>query len=151
MPITPDIILVLAVLFLVVLFFIFEWVRVDMVGIMVMVCLPLLGLVTPQQAISGLSSNAVVSIIAVIIIGAGLDKTGVMNKLARLILRFAGRDERKITSLVAATVAGISGFMQNIGAAALLCLLLDVFLLRPEFRLRTFCCPWLFVPLSVAL
>jgi len=74
MPITPDIILVLAVLFLVVLFFIFEWVRVDMVGIMVMVCLPLLGLVTPQQAISGLSSNAVVSIIAVIIIGAWSDE-----------------------------------------------------------------------------
>ncbi|WP_421902764.1 SLC13 family permease [Maridesulfovibrio sp.] len=119
MPITPDIILVLAVLFLVVLFFVFEWVRVDMVGIMVMVCLPLLGLVTPQQAISGLSSNAVVSIIAVIIIGAGLDKTGVMNKLAQLILKFAGKDEKKITSMVAATVAGISGFMQNIGAAAL--------------------------------
>ena len=119
MPITPDIILVLAVLFLVVLFFVFEWVRVDMVGIMVMVCLPLLGLVTPQQAISGLSSNAVVSIIAIIIIGAGLDKTGVMNKLAQLILRFAGKDEKKITSMVAATVAGISGFMQNIGAAAL--------------------------------
>ncbi|WP_419780280.1 SLC13 family permease [Maridesulfovibrio sp.] len=119
MPITPDIILVLAVLFLVVLFFIFEWVRVDMVGIMVMVCLPLLGLVTPEQAISGLSSNAVVSIIAVIIIGAGLDKTGVMNKLARMILKFAGKDESKITSMVAATVAVISGFMQNIGAAAL--------------------------------
>lgn len=119
MPITHDIILVLAVLFLVVLFFIFEWVRVDMVGIMVMVCLPLLGLVTPQQAISGLSSNAVVSIIAVIIIGAGLDKTGVMNKLAQVILRFAGKEESKITSMVAATVAVISGFMQNIGAAAL--------------------------------
>lgn len=119
MPITPDIILVLLVLFLVVLFFVFEWVRVDMVGIMVMVCLPLLGLVTPQQAISGLSSNAVVSIIAVIIIGAGLDKTGVMNKLAHLILKFAGKEEKKITSMVAATVAVISGFMQNIGAAAL--------------------------------
>ncbi|WP_319778966.1 SLC13 family permease [Maridesulfovibrio sp.] len=119
MPITPDIILVLAVLLLVVIFFVFEWVRVDMVGIMVMVSLPLLGLVTPQQAISGLSSNAVVSIIAVIIIGAGLDKTGVMNKLAQFILKFAGHDEKKITSMVSATVAGISGFMQNIGAAAL--------------------------------
>ncbi|NDV26810.1 SLC13 family permease [Desulfovibrio sp. JC010] len=119
MPITPDIILVLVVLVLVILLFVFEWVRVDMVGIMVMVCLPLLGLVTPEQAISGLSSNAVVSIIAVIIIGAGLDKTGVMNKLAHLILRVAGKDETKITSMVSATVAGISGFMQNIGAAAL--------------------------------
>lgn len=116
---TPEIITVLAVLIFAVLLFIFEWVRVDVVGIIMMVLLPLLGLVTPQQAISGLSSNAVVSIIAVIIIGAGLDKTGVMNSMARVILRFAGKSESRIMTLIAGTVAIISGFMQNIGAAAL--------------------------------
>ncbi|WP_147820962.1 SLC13 family permease [Salidesulfovibrio onnuriiensis] len=116
---TPEIITVMAVLFFAVLLFIFEWVRVDVVGIIMMVLLPLLGLVTPQQAISGLSSNAVVSIIAVIIIGAGLDKTGVMNSMARIILRFAGKSESRIMTLIAGTVAIISGFMQNIGAAAL--------------------------------
>ncbi|HKI80404.1 MAG TPA: SLC13 family permease, partial [Pseudodesulfovibrio sp.] len=116
---TPEIITVLAVLVFAVLLFIFEWVRVDVVGIIMMVLLPLLGLVTPQQAISGLSSNAVVSIIAVIIIGAGLDKTGVMNSMARIILRFAGKSESRIMTLIAGTVAVISGFMQNIGAAAL--------------------------------
>jgi len=116
---TPEIILVIAVLAFAVLLFIFEWVRVDVVGIIMMVLLPLLGLVTPKQAISGLSSNAVVSIIAVIIIGAGLDKTGVMNSMARVILKFAGKSETRIMSLIAGTVAIISGFMQNIGAAAL--------------------------------
>lgn len=116
---TPEIILVLGVLVFAILLFIFEWVRVDVVGIIMMVILPLLGLVTPEQAISGLSSNAVVSIIAVIIIGAGLDKTGVMNSMARVILRFAGKSETRITTLISATVAVISGFMQNIGAAAL--------------------------------
>ena len=55
---TPEIILVMAVLAFAVLLFIFEWVRVDVVGIIMMVLLPLLGLVTPKQAISGLSSNA---------------------------------------------------------------------------------------------
>ena len=116
---TPEMILVLVVLALAVVLFIFEWVRVDVVGLVMMVLLPLLGLVTPAQAISGLSSNAVVSIIAVIIIGAGLDKTGAMNSLARLILRFAGKSESRIMLLIAGTVAIISGFMQNIGAAAL--------------------------------
>lgn len=116
---TPEIIMVMAVLVAAILFFIFEWVRVDVVGIIMMVILPLLGLVTPQEAISGLSSNAVVSIIAVIIIGAGLDKTGAMNALARLILKFAGKSESRIVALIASTVAFISSFMQNIGAAAL--------------------------------
>jgi len=113
------IILVMAVLVLAILLFIFEWVRVDVVGILMMIILPILGLVTPKEAISGLSSNAVVSIIAVIIIGAGLDKTGAMNSLARVLLKFAGRSESRIMMLIAGTVAFISSFMQNIGAAAL--------------------------------
>jgi di/tricarboxylate transporter len=109
----------MAVLVLAILLFIFEWVRVDVVGILMMIILPILGLVTPKEAISGLSSNAVVSIIAVIIIGAGLDKTGAMNSLARVLLKFAGRSESRIMMLIAGTVAFISSFMQNIGAAAL--------------------------------
>ncbi len=111
--------LVFGVLLVAILLFIFEWVRVDVVGLIMMVLLPVLGLVTPQEAISGLSSNAVVAIIAVIIIGSGLDKTGCMNVLARYLLKIAGRSENRIKALISATVAVISSFMQNIGAAAL--------------------------------
>ncbi|WP_456385217.1 SLC13 family permease [Desulfolithobacter sp.] len=116
---TPKMGVVMGALGLAILLFIFEWVRVDVVGIIMMVMLPILGVVTPKEAISGLSSNAVVSIIAVIIIGAGLDKTGCMNVLARNILKIAGRSESRIMTLIAGTVAFISSFMQNIGAAAL--------------------------------
>ncbi|RTZ97095.1 MAG: SLC13 family permease [Deltaproteobacteria bacterium] len=111
--------IVMGVLVLAIVLFIFEFVRVDVVGIIMMVILPILGVVTPKEAISGLSSNAVVSIIAVIIIGAGLDKTGVMNVLARKILQIAGKAENRIVTLISGTVAFISSFMQNIGAAAL--------------------------------
>ena len=111
--------LLFVVLLLVIALFIFEWVRVDVVGLLMMVLLPILGLVSPQEAISGLSSNAVVAIIAVIIIGAGLDKTGCMNILARRIIGVAGKSESRIVALISATVALISSFMQNIGAAAL--------------------------------
>ena len=70
--------------------FVFEVVRVDVVGLLMMVLLPLSGVITASEAISGLSSNAVVSIIAVIIIGEGLDKTGVMNIFANNIIKYAG-------------------------------------------------------------
>ena len=116
---TPQMAIVMAVLVFAILLFIFEWVRVDVVGIIMMVLLPILGVVTPKEAISGLSSNAVVSIIAVIIIGAALDKTGCMNVLAQKILRLAGKSITRVTTLISATVAFISSFMQNIGAAAL--------------------------------
>ena len=107
---TPQMGVVFAVLALVIVLFVFEWVRVDVVGIMMMVLLPILGLVTPQEAVSGLSSNAVVAIIAVIIIGAGLDKTGCMNVLARRILALAGKSENRLMALISATVALISQF-----------------------------------------
>ena len=99
--------------------FIVEWVRVDVVAIIMMVTLPMLGLVTGKEAFVGLSSNAVVSIIAVIIIGAGLDKTGIINKVAAPIVKLAGNSESRVIVLLSGTVAGISSFMQNIGAAAL--------------------------------
>jgi di/tricarboxylate transporter len=79
---TVEMVLTMIVLVFVIVLFIFEWVRVDVVGILMMVLLPLIGLISPNEAFVGLSSNAVCSIIAVIIIGAGLDKTGVMNQLA---------------------------------------------------------------------
>jgi len=116
---TQEMILTLLVLFFAVFLFVSEWVRVDVVSIIMMVILPLMGLVTPKQAFEGLSSNAVVSIIAVIIIGAGLDKTGIMNKVASPIIKFGGRSETRIMCLVSATVGLISSMMQNIGAAAL--------------------------------
>jgi di/tricarboxylate transporter len=116
---TPEMITVMAVLVAAVFLFIVEWVRVDVVAIIVMVTLPLLGLVSGEEAFMGLSSNAVVSIIAVIIIGAGLDRTGIMNKVAKPITKLAGNSESRLITFVSATVAVISSFMQNIGAVAL--------------------------------
>jgi di/tricarboxylate transporter len=66
-----------------------------------------------------MSSNAVISIIAVIIIGAGLDRTGIINKLVKPVMAVAGKSVSRIIIAISLTVAFISSFMQNIGAAAL--------------------------------
>ena len=116
---TQEIGITLAVMAVAIILFITNAVRVDVVGIIMVVALPLLGIVEAKEAISGFSSNAVISIIAVIIIGAALDRTGVMNILAKHILKLAGKSELRILVLVSGTVAFISSFMQNIGAAAL--------------------------------
>ncbi|MGK7344840.1 MAG: SLC13 family permease [Candidatus Nitrospinota bacterium M3_3B_026] len=116
---TIEILMVLGVLAAAVALFITELVRVDVVAIIMMVSLPLLGLVTPKEAFSGLSSNAVVAIIAVVIIGAGLDRTGIMNQVAAPIIRFGKKGYSHLLTAICGTVALISSFMQNIGAAAL--------------------------------
>ena len=116
---TPQMILVMIMIGIAVFLFIVEWVRVDVVAILMMVSLPLLHLVSPKEAFLGLGSNAVISIIAVIIIGAGLDKTGLINRLVVPILRIAGNSKSRVIIAISVTVAVISSFMQNIGAAAL--------------------------------
>lgn len=124
-PLTTEIITVLAVICVAIFLFVVEWVRVDVVAIMVMVSLPLLNLITgsnfikPEQTFSGFSSNAVISIIAVIIVGAGLDKTGLVNKIVEPLLKMAGRSPSRLIMFIASAVSVISSFMQNIGAAAL--------------------------------
>jgi len=92
---TTDMMIVFGLLSLAIILFVFDLLRVDLVGISMMVLLPLTGVLKAEEALAGLSSNAVVSIIAVMIIGAGLNKTGVMNVIASQIIKVAGKNENR--------------------------------------------------------
>ena len=124
--ITPEIIMVLGLLFLTIYLFASEIVRVDVAAVTIMVLLGLTTMlpglapvISTAELFNGFSSNAVMSIIAVMIIGAGLDKTGIMSRVANWILKHGGSTESRITPLISGTVGIISSFMQNAGAAAL--------------------------------
>jgi di/tricarboxylate transporter len=127
---TIEIAWVSAILVLTIYLFAFEVVGVDVAAASVMVLLGLTSLLAPMMGLEkglvdnmhlfdGFSSNAVISIIAVMIIGAGLDKTGLMSKVAAFILRIGGTTEARVIPIISATVGFISSFMQNVGAAAL--------------------------------
>ncbi len=79
----------------------------------------LVPVVDATRLFNGFGSNAVISIIAVMIIGAGLDKTGLMTRVAGFILKIGGSSEKRVTPVISGTVGIISSFMQNVGAAAL--------------------------------
>ncbi|MCP3916296.1 MAG: SLC13 family permease [bacterium] len=116
---TPEIALVLGVLGVAIVLFVTELVRVDVVAMLVMVTLPWLGLIEPEDAFLGLSRGAVVSIMAVVIMGHGLDRTGMTRLLARPLLRVGGKSARRLLGVLLASVGCTSAFMQNVGAAAL--------------------------------
>ena len=123
---TVEMVAVLSLLAVTVILFVTEIVRVDVTAIIVLVALGLLSytpgleaLGSPGSLFDGFSSNAVISIMAVMIIGAGLDKTGVMSAVTAVILRIGGETEERIIPIVSSTVGVISSFMQNVGAAAL--------------------------------
>jgi len=133
--------LVLAVLVITVVLFVFEVVRVDVVALSVMVLLGLLGLVPSDQLFNGFASNAVISIIAVMILGAGLDRTGVMTVVAAFILRIGGKTVNKIIPLISTTVGGISSLMQNVGATALFLPVVSRISVRTEIPLSRLLMP----------
>ncbi|MGM0556493.1 MAG: SLC13 family permease [Myxococcota bacterium] len=115
----PQLIVVLAIIGVTVVFIVTELVRIDIVAIMAMLALTWTGSITPEEARSGFSSNAIVAIMGVMVMGHGLYRSGVTEKIASFILKVAGRSKRRIISTVSVTVGVMSGFMQNIGAAAL--------------------------------
>lgn len=118
-PMTPEIILVLLVLAATVILFVTDILRVDVIAIIIMLTLGWLGLVSPTQTFSGFASNAVISVMAVMILGYGVDRTGMMIQLSRKIVMIAGANEKKLVTIIYSVVGLLSGFMQNIGSAAL--------------------------------
>lgn len=123
---TTEMIVVLAVLAVTVVLFVTELFRIDFTAILVMVSLGFLSqlpglsnIADTSHLFDGFASNAVISIIGVMIIGAGLDKTGLMSKVAGFILKYGGSTESRIIPIISGTVGVISSFMQNVGAAAL--------------------------------
>jgi di/tricarboxylate transporter len=121
---------VTGILMLTIYLFAFEVVGVDVAAASIMVLLGLTSLLAPYMGLEqglvdtnhlfdGFSSNAVMSIIAVMIIGSGLDRTGLMSKVASFILKIGGTTEARIIPIISGTVGIISSFMQNVGAAAL--------------------------------
>lgn len=119
LTLTGDMVLVLLVLGATIAMFVSELVRVDVAALLVMVVVGLLGLVPANDLFSGFASNAVLSIIAVMILGAGLDRTGVMTVIAAWILRVGGQTANRIIPMICGSIGIISGMMQNVGAAAL--------------------------------
>ena len=99
--------------------FIVEWVRVDVVAIAMMVLLPELGLLNARDTFKGISSNAVMAIIGVMIISHGLNRAGLVSRMIQPLLKLVGKSPKRLTIIFSSLIAVISSVMQNTGAAVL--------------------------------
>jgi di/tricarboxylate transporter len=116
---TLEIATVFAITALAVILFITERVRMDLVALLVMVSLALTGILTPVEALSGFSNAAVVTVWAVLILSAGLARTGVAGSIGHRILRLAGNGEARLILMIMLMAGALSGFMNSIGVASL--------------------------------
>ncbi|MEO6518462.1 MAG: SLC13 family permease [Pseudoxanthomonas sp.] len=119
LTLTNDMKLVLGLVCFTMAMFLFERIRADVVALIVLVILGLTGLIAPEELFGGFSGNAVMSIIATTILGAGLDRTGALNRLASWLLRRGHGIEQRLLMMTMAIASLNSSFMQNPSVMAL--------------------------------
>ncbi len=116
---TNEIILTLGILVFTAFMFITEIVRIDVAAMITLLLLGWFNLVAIEELFSGFSSNAVISMMAVMVLGKGISKTGAMDGFAKFIIAKAKSSKEKLILLLSFAVGIMSGFVQNIGAASL--------------------------------
>jgi di/tricarboxylate transporter len=116
---TTEMGLVLGLVVFVIAMFMVERVRGDVTALAVLVLLGLAGLVPVNQLFNGFSGHAVISIMATMVLGAGLDRTGALNRLASWLLRRSNGVEDKLIAWTSGIAGLMSGFMQNPSMVAL--------------------------------
>lgn len=119
LTLTSDMKLVLGLVGLTMALFLFDRIRADVVALVVLVLLGLTGLVAPEDLFGGFSGGAVMSVISTMILGAGLERTGALNRLAAWLLRRAHGVEQRLLLLTTAVAGLNSSIMQNPSVMAL--------------------------------
>ena len=104
---TPAI-LTIIILICAVASFLLEKIPVNMTVMLTLLVLVVTGLVEPKAAISGFASTTIIMLIGVVIVGSALFETGVCDKVAATVTRFAKTERQMITAiLILAIIMGI--------------------------------------------
>lgn len=111
--------IVFSTLFLALVLFVWGKWRYDIVALLALLAVTVTGIIPAGQAFSGFGHPAVITVAAVLVVSRGLLNAGVVDVLARQLSRVGDRPIVQIAALTT-LVAVLSGFMNNVGALALL-------------------------------
>jgi di/tricarboxylate transporter len=120
MEITTDIILLLAIIVFTILAFVREWMNMAVIAMVCSGLLLLFGLITPEEATSGLSNPAVVTVMMMFILSASLVHSGLVTKLGYRIAEHTGGSRWRASVLLLVVAAVLSAFVNNTAAVAVL-------------------------------
>lgn len=118
--IDPHAVGLVVVIVAMIIVFVTERLPVDVTAMGVLLLLILGGYVSPTEAFAGFSSPVVVVMVCTLFVATALKMTGVSDAAARWIQKYAGSHERRAIAVVMIVSAVLSGFMNNVSAAALL-------------------------------
>ncbi|WP_246057944.1 SLC13 family permease [Halonotius terrestris] len=119
---------VFGVILLALVLFVTEWLPIDVTAIFVMVLLILLGpdgvvnltQITTTEGVSGFSNPATITVLAMLILSSGINRTGVVQILGRKMANFAGNSLNKQLLATIGVAGPVSGFINNTPVVAIL-------------------------------
>ncbi len=120
LTLTPEMILVLALVAFTMIMLVLEWIRADMVALLVVVVIGLTGLIPSDRVFNGFAGNAVIAIIAIMIMGAGLDRAGVLSLTANFVMRMARGMESRLGVVINSVTSLFSAVIPSQALAALM-------------------------------
>ena len=113
-------ILTILVLFLSVIFFISGKLRSDIVALCSLVTLLAAGILTPEEALSGFSSNVIIMMVGLFVVGGAIFQTGLAKMISSKLMKFAGNSELKLFLLVMGVTSVMGAFVSNTGTVAIM-------------------------------
>lgn len=111
--------LTLSILIVALICFIFEWFPVDFTAICVAIALMVLGLVKPEEGISGFGNSATITVMAMFILSAGISRTGAIGSLRDLLLKWGGKKTPQQILILSLIVGPVSAFINNTAVVAI--------------------------------
>lgn len=114
-----EIILTLCVLAIALVAFVFEWFPVDLTALMIAIVLMLLKLVTPEEGIAGFGNTATITVMAMFILSAGVTRTGAIQVVRDLLLKWSGKGTFQQIIVIGLIVGPVSAFINNTAVVAI--------------------------------
>ena len=108
-----------------ILLFITGWLAPEVTGLLAAALLVAFKVLKPDEAVQGFGSPALITLMGLFAISAGLFRSGGVDRLRALIASDAVRSPRHLIMLLVGVVAPISGFIPNTPIVATLLPILD--------------------------
>jgi di/tricarboxylate transporter len=115
-----EIALVLGLLVLAIILFATEKFSVDIVTLLMLSALVLTGILTPTEAFAGFSSDIIIILGSIFVIGGALRETGALDLAGRVIFKLAGGSSPRLLVLLMGSASALSAFMNNTTVTAML-------------------------------
>src|SRR5215475_5742544 len=93
--------------------------RLDAVALIMLVVLPFTGILTMGEALAGFSDSNIVLIAALFVLGEGLVRTGVAQRLGDWLIARAGKSERRLIVLLMVVVGALGATMSSTAVTAI--------------------------------